>query len=334
MQLERLSIAEWADALPATGTEVFHSPEALSVLDDHAPGRMELLGGFKGDRPTALLPVFVREPVVGRIVTSPPPGMGVPRLGPIVMPASPKRRKREQVNQRFAELVIEEFDLGASTTLFSMACHAGFEDPRPYGWADFDVGTRFTYRLDLDGHDPEEVLSNASKSLRREINDARELDVAVEREGVESLRRTFDGTKARYEEQDKTFPQSWPYVRDLYESLGDRARVYAVRDSEGDFLTGMTVLYSDEDAYFWQGGSRTVHEGVAVNSLLHWRVVEDIVDDPPMPSVRGYDLHGANTERLCRYKSKFGGELVPYHVVETDGYRMDLAKSAYERVLR
>ncbi|WP_049985950.1 GNAT family N-acetyltransferase [Halobellus rufus] len=334
MELERISLSEWAAALPKRGFEVFHFPEALSVLDDHTSGEMELLGGFKGDRPTALLPVFVRDLPVGRVVTSPPPGMGVPRLGPVVMPASPKRRKREKVNQTFADLVIDELDLTAPTTLFSMVCHSRFGDPRPYSWADFDVGTRFTYRLDLDGGDPETVLADASKSLRREVNDARELDLSVERGGVDDAKRVFEETRDRYAEQGESFPLRWPYVRDLVTALGEHARVYTVRDGDGDFLTGVTVLYSADDAYFWQGGSRTVHEGVAVNSFLHWRVIADVVGDPPADSVRFYDLHGANTERLCRYKSKFGGELVPYHAVDTSGYRMNLAKRVYERFVR
>jgi hypothetical protein len=334
MQLQRLSTSEWADALPDRGIEVFHEPEALAVLDDHTPGRMELLGGFKGDRATALLPAFVRDPAIGRIVTSPPPGMGVPRLGPIVMPASPKRRKQERVNREFADLVVEELNLASPTTLFSMVCHSQFRDPRPYEWADFDVGTRFTYRIDLDGSTPDDILAGASKSLRREVRDARDLDVSVEREGVDELRRIFEETKARYAEQGKSFPQTWPYVRDLFEALGDRARVYVARADDGEFLTGVTALYSPEDAYFWQGGSRTIHDGVAVNSLLHVRIIEDIVDDPPAESVRRYDLHGANTERLCRYKSKFGGELVPYHVIDTGGYRMDVAKRLYEQFVR
>jgi len=334
MELERLSLSEWDSALPKTGFEVFHFPEALSVLDDHTPGRMELFGGFKGDRPTALLPVFIREPAVGRLVTSPPPGLGVPRLGPILMPASPKRRKQEKVNQTFAELVIDELNLAAPTTLLSMVCHARFCDPRPFGWADFDVGTRFTYRLDLEEQQPESVLTDASKSLRREVNDAREMDLSVEREGIDAVKRIFEDTRDRYAEQGETFPQTWPYVRDLFEALGEYARVYVVRDGGGRFLTGVTVLYSPEDAYFWQGGSRTVHDGVAVNSLLHWHVIDDVINDPPVDTVRFYDLHGANTERLCRYKSKFGGDLIPYHSVNTSGLRMDVAKRVYERFVR
>lgn len=334
MRIERLSLDEWDDALPSNGIEAFHSSDALSVLDDHTDGRLELLGGFKGDRPTALLPAFVRSTSVGRMVTSPPPGMGVPRLGPLLMPASPKRRKQERVNKTFTELVVEELELGSPTTLFQFVCPPTYGDPRPYTWQGFGVDTQFTYRIDVSNAEPDDLLSSASKSLRREIGDARDLDITVNREGVSAARRVFEETRSRYAEQGESLSLPWPYVRDLVESLGERAQVYVVRSSDMEFLAGVIALYSPDTACFWLGGGRTIHDGVAVNSLLHWRIVEDIAAGKPLDSVQQYDLHGANTERLCQYKSKFGPALHPFYVVDTGGLRMDLAEWVYETVVR
>ena len=334
MRLERLSLDEWEDALPNDGIEVFHSSDALSVLDAHTDGQLELLGGFKGDRPTALLPAFVREVSVGRMVTSPPPGMGVPRLGPILMPASPKRRKRERVNKKFSELVVGELDLASPTTLFQFVCPPMYTDPRPYTWQGFGTNTQFTYQIDVSNADPDELLTDASKSLRREVSDGRDLDITVNREGISAARRVFEETRDRYAEQGESFPLSWPYVRDLVESLGDHAQVYVVRSPDMAFLAGVIVLYSPETACFWLGGGRAIHDGVAVNSLIHWQIIEDIAAGQPIDTVHQYDLHGANTERLCQYKSKFGPTLHPFYVIDTGGYRMDLAEWVYETVLR
>jgi hypothetical protein len=68
---------------------------------------------------------------------------------------------------------------------------------------------------------------------------------------------------------------------------------------------------------------------VSVNGLLHWRIVEDIdAGEAPGP-VDGYDLIGANTERICSYKAKFDADLVPYWVAESEGAAMGMAKKAY-----
>ena len=334
MQIEHLDIDEWASALPDTGIELFHQPEALEILGEHVDGDLQLYGGFKGQQPIGLLPVVTNSKFVGTTVTSPPPSMNVPRLGPVVMPTSPKQRKRESVNQKFTEAVLDEIDVSGSLSLFRMICNSQYLDPRPYVWAEYDLTTQFTYRLALADRTAEETMSAFSSGLRREIRSARDLDVTVAVEGLDGAREIYDDTRQRYEEQDRSFPIEWDFVRDLVVSLGERARPYVVRGPEGEFLGGITALYSPDAAYFWQGGTKSTYDGVSVNSLVHWQIIEDIIEDDALASVTGYDLMGANTERLCRYKSKFGAELVPYYVVESDSIGMDVAKATYSTLKR
>jgi len=335
MEVRQLTFEEWADALPPDGFEVFHTPEALHVLDDHATGELRLYGGFKGQRPVGLLPVVVQERAIGRAVLSPPPGFSIPRLGPLVMPASPKRRKREKVNATFTEAVLEDMGIEDSLTLFRMMCPTSYPDPRPYVWSELSLDTSFTYHLSVD-ENIEDLRSSFSKSLRREIRDAEELDVSIERGGTESVGQIYDRTHERYAEQDRGFALDRAYVEDLTEALAevDRCRTYVARDDEAEYLSGVVVLYSNDAAYFWLGGNRSVHEGTSVNGLLHWNIIEDIAAGEPLESVDTYDLMGANTERLCRYKSKFGASLVPYYSVESDGTGMAAAKKAYRLVSR
>lgn len=331
MRLEELSVDEWRSVLPDSGFGVFHTPEALSVLADHASGDLRLFGAYKGQRPVALLPLFVRERSVGTAVLSPPPGMAVPQLGPVVMPASPKSRKREQLNGKFVSAVLEAVGTDGSRTLFRQVCDIGYADPRPFAWADFELTPKFTYVLDLADTTPEERLRAASKSLRREVNEAREAPITVEvAPTATAARRVFEDTCERYREQGREFALEWPYVRDLTRALDerDRCRVYVARDDDGTYLGGVTVLYSNDRGYFWQGGTRSAATA-SVNSLLHWRIIEDIANDPPRESVTAYDLMGANTKRLCQYKAKFGADLRPYYVIESSGTGMSLAKKAY-----
>jgi len=336
MRVEPIDIDEWDAVLPESGFEVFHAPAALEVLGDHVDGDLRLFAGYKGQQPVGLMPVVVSERLFSTLVFSPPPSMNVPRLGPVLMPNSPKRRKQEKVNRRFTESVLEAIEGETPLELFRMVCNTTYADPRPFRWQDFELGTQFTYQLDLEGEDADTVRANFSKSLRRDIRDAEDLPVSVDRAGLEAARHIYEQTRARYREQDRNFPLSWDYVSDLVSALlaEERARVYVVRDETGAFLTGITVLYSNDAGYFWQGGTRTVHKDVGVNSLVHWRIIEDIITDPPRESITRYDLMGANTERLCRYKSKFGAGLVPYYVVESGGPTMDLAKRTYRALVR
>jgi len=331
MHVERLDLSEWGDHLPATGTEVFHRPAVLRALDDHTDADLVLYGGFKGDQRIALWPVFVRDTPVATAAFSPVPSMGIPRLGPVLTPASPKRRKREQLNRTFVGEVLDELTEDTTPSLLWLACNTGYTDPRPFDWRDLSVTPRFTYHLDVGG-DADAQLKSFSRSLRREVRDAEDLDISVRLEGRNGVREIYRETMERYAEQDDDYRVPWSYVRDLTAGLDERARAYVARDPQGTFLGGITVLYSDDAAYFWQGGTRATYESVSVNSLLHWRIVEDIAAGEPVESVDTYDLMGANTERLCEYKAKFGGELVPYFTVESDNTLMDLAKRVYSAV--
>lgn len=329
MEIRSLDISEWRDALPTTGFDLFHDADALEVLSDHTTGELQLLGGFKGDRPVGLFPAFVRSTSAGRTVLSPPPARGVPRLGPLVMPASPKRRKRERVNNSFVDGVVDHLGLDDRLTVVRIVSSPAYPDPRPYEWQSMRVSPSFTYQVDATG-DPDELLSSFSKSLRREIRDGEELPVSVEREGLDGGMDVYEDARRRYAEQEEPFHLPRVYVRDLIDALGDRARPYVARDEDGNYLAGILALYSNDAAYFWLGGTRTTVGGTALNGMLHWRILQDIVEDPPVDTVTRYDLVGANTERLCRYKAKFGGQLIPYYVVESRGALTSVAKKAYE----
>lgn len=331
MNVEELSLDEWDRYLPSTGFEVFHTPDALSVMDRHLSGNLRLYGGFKGEQPVGLLPVFEQQRSMGRALLSPPPSSGTPHLGPIVMSNSPKRRKRERVNQRFVSGVLDELAVDSARTLVRFVCATPYADPRPYRWAGLDVSTDFTYHLDVAADDPAELLGSFSKSLRREIRSLKESEVTVSvvDDSIAGADLVYDDISARYAEQDEPFPLTREYVHDLVAALDDRCRVYVARDENDSYLTGVIVLYSSDAAYYWEGGARASYDDSSVNSLLHWTVIRDVAVDPALESVHRYDMVGANTERLCSYKAKFSPELVPYYVVESSGTTMELAKTAY-----
>lgn len=74
MQVKRLGLSEWRDVLPPDGTEVFHSPEALRIVDRYTSSELRLLGGFRGQGPAGLLPVHETTRLGGRVLASPPLG--------------------------------------------------------------------------------------------------------------------------------------------------------------------------------------------------------------------------------------------------------------------
>jgi hypothetical protein len=327
VNVEPTTLDEWDALLPSSDVEPFHRSAALRVLDAHSAGDLQLYAGFRGEQPVALFPAFVRETPVGRIVTSPPPGLLVPRLGPVLMPTSPKQRKREKLNVAFTDVLVEELDLDAPTALFRTLTPVGYGDPRPFEWRGLSVTPEFTYRLDLD-RSVDDVHASFSKSLRREVRDGDDLPITVDvdPDAVETVRRDVADY---YADQGEPFGVTPGYARDLVAAMGEDARVYVVRGPDGEYLTGIVVLYGGGSAYFWLGGTRATYDGTSVNTLVHDRILRDVIEDPDLADVTAYDLVGANTERLCKYKAKFGADLTPYYTVESVGAPIRVAKKVY-----
>ncbi|MFD1514292.1 GNAT family N-acetyltransferase [Halomarina rubra] len=334
MEVESISIDEWASERSSSEVSVFHRPETLRVIDRHVSGDIDIFAGYNGDRLVGVFPVNTRNNAVGSIVTSPPPGLGLPHQGPILLPASPKQRKREKLNQTFTAAVLERLSTESSFSLLRAICLPEHTDPRPFQWEGLDVETRFTYRLDVGDRTADEVKQGFSRSLRREIGAATEEPITVDTEGIDGARLIYEDCAERYAEQDRTYSLTWSFVRDLLVSLGDHTRVFVSRGPDDEYLGGIIVIYSDTTAYFWQGGVRHTFGDATTNSFLHWEIISDLLENPEYEHITQYDLFGANTARLCEYKSKFGGQLVPYYVVESAGPGMTVAKSAYGLVGR
>lgn len=329
MDIDSVSVDEWAEELPASGVSVFHSPEALRVFEKHGRGDLSVFLGHNGNRLVGMMPVFRRRFPGGCVELSPPNGLSIPYQGPMLLPASPKQRKQERLNREFTTGVVDRLDARSPLSVVRFSCHPSYPDPRPLLWEGFGVTTKFTYRVDLEDTTTDDVKARFSRSLRREIDAATDLGITVEREGVMGAKDIFDDCAARYAEQERYYPPTWPYVRDMVVDLGDRSEVFVTRGPDGEYLGGIIALYSDETAFFWQGGTRHKYDGVTTNSFLHWQIISDILENPDRERIASYDLVGANKARLCEYKSKFGGRLTPYYHIESTGAGMSLAKSAY-----
>ena len=333
MELRRLEFREWDKYLPNQSSWLFHGTDVLRVIDEYTSENMLLLGGFKGQEPVGLIPVFISQKFGFRLVSSPPLGLGLGRLGPIIMSTSPKQRKIESAYKSFNKKVLSSVNAESSNTLFRMTCLRRFKDPRAYSWSGFNVSPAFTYTVDLESRSAENVLKSFSRDLRKDIRNREKAGISIRVDNDrESLGEIYHSMQSRFREQGLEHPMSWEFFNDLIEALDDRTRVYVAESASGKFISGMVILYTDDGAYNWKGGAKpsNITSSVSPNNLLHWRIIEDIIADDSLPSIDHYDLYTANNERLSEYKSSFNGDLTPYYIVETDSIRLDLAKRLYE----
>jgi CelD/BcsL family acetyltransferase involved in cellulose biosynthesis len=295
---------------PQAGT--FHRYEALETLADHAGAELTALAGYKGQEPVGLFPVFAVEKWPVTAVVSPPPALHVPYLGPALLNMGKlKQRKAERRQRRFLEGAVDAVDRIHDPLYVHLRTVPGYPDFRPLQWHGFDVTPRHTYVVDLD-RDREDLLASFSSDARSNVRNTDDdaYDIAVA--GRDSIAPIIQQVRSRFAAQDVPFNLSADLVEDLYDRLPEGAvRPYVCR-VDGVFAGGIVALDDGQRVSRWQGGVKVDGVDLPVNDLLDWRVMADALER----GRAGYDLVGADTERISSYKSKFAPELRRFHALE------------------
>jgi len=306
-----------------------HELEALRVQADHAGATVHPLIGFKGQEPVGLFPVFEIRKQFVTTAFSPPPHLRVPYLGPAFLNmAKLKQRKREQRRQRFMDGCFEWIETELNPTYSHVRTATAFEDARPFKWQEYDVTPEYTYVVDLT-RDEDDLLmsfsSDARSNIRNTDDDAYEITVG----GPEERRLIHEQVKNRYESQGISFGVPVEFVLDLAEhSPNGHVRPYTLR-VDGEFVGGILALEYGDTTGRWMGGVRTDADvDLPTNDLLDWAIMQDGLER----GLKTYDLVGADTRRINRYKAKFNPELRTYYSLENGKWGMQTIASLYDSV--
>jgi len=305
---------------------IFHTETFLSVLTEHSGATLHRLVGYKGEEVRGLWPLFEfsRGPV--QLVFSPPPRLGVPHLGPILCNSQKlKQRKRDRSNRRFVESALDWIDAELGPQFVHVETPPSYRDTRPFQWNEFDVSPRYTYQLDLTGG-VDGVMEGFKGQLRRTIRDC-EADYEIREGGVDAIRYIIENVRDRFDEQDKSYAIDAEYACDLYRTMPEgQIRAY-VGMVDRQRAGGIITIDFGSRCYFWQGGWKPDHSA-PINDLIHWHIIQSAIDR----QCKTYDLTGANTRRISKYKSKFGPELVTYYELEEGTHAMNLASNIYRKL--
>lgn len=304
----------------------FHRYDILEVIERHADARLYPLIGYKGQEPVGVFPVFEIRKAGIATVFSPPPGLGLPFLGPAHLNEDGlKRRKLERRRKRFVEGCLEWIDEESGPRYARICTTVAYDDPRPFGWNGYDTTPLHTYLLDI-GREEERIKRSFSKSLRRYLDPDEADRFVIEEGGPDDIRFVHEQIRSRYEAQGRRYRVPLEYLVDLFETLPDgRVRPY-VAEVDGDRASGIIVFEGRSTIYFSEGGGKPDVE-FPINDLLHWRIIRDAKNR----GIETYDLHGAESPRISEYKAKFNPELCTYYELEKGTLLMNVVSSLYEK---
>ncbi|MXR40352.1 GNAT family N-acetyltransferase [Halobaculum sp. WSA2] len=312
----------------ATTPTPFHSAAVLDVLASAADATLHRLGGFKGQEPVGLFPLFEvdRGPVTG--VFSPPPDLKVPYLGPtlVVRGGAPKRRRLDRQHHEFVERTIDRISESVNPAFVHVRTAPGYDDVRPFSWNGYEANPRYTYVIDLELSE-DDLLDSFSSDARQNVTDDYDVDYEICEGDAADIERIVAQTADRHAEQGEAFPIDSSFVVDLYEAAPDGAVRPVVCRIDGEFAAGTVCLEAHDVAVRWVGSAKPTCD-IPANDLIDWEYCRRSAER----GVDSFDLAGANSPRIAEYKAKFAPDLVPYYRVKSASRTMDVAVSLYDKL--
>ena len=328
---------EWDKALEkCPHATVYHDWKFLKIMEKHS--EHSLLGRktkatlyplicVEGEEPIGLFPLFYYKTPFLRYVFSPPLKIAATYLGPILLNYDQLPQQKRENHALELHRVAEQFiatELKANFIKIRTSPH--MPDSRPFIWDGYKVSTLYNYEIDLKGGTAP-LWKTFEKTLRHTITKTQQTGMTLEEGTKEDLETLFDRLSGRYAGQGLAIDTTLPFLQELLEKMPENVRLFVIKQDE-KYMAGVILLTYRNTVHTWIGMSRTHIRGIYPNDLLMWKTLEWAYKK----GYTSYELTWANTYSLCRYKSKYNPNIVPYFSCEKYSPAVSMMRAAKECV--
>ena len=325
------AIKQWDDFVDFSTTgSLFHKTAWLEAAAKETKTELIKILGFWGKNIFVALPIFIKKFMGFRFAFSPPPRCLIPAMGLVV---SNDKLKQDGFEKKYFRAVdsLESFIRSKlKVDYIRIVNPVELCDIRPFKWNNYRADPNYTYFINLNC-DEKKIFENMKGQVRQNIRKAQKY---VDLQIISGDRMDYSDliklVRDRYSDQNLILPVSDTYMKNIFDKFYNinLFMVKAVRDNK-HLVTGIVLLKYKNKIQFWIGGIPPEKKYVGINELLHW----DIIKKNLNTNFKYYDLVGANTEHLCRYKSKFNPALQLYFTVEKGNLKGNMIKSLYSAIL-
>ena len=284
---------------------LFHTWKWLKITEKHSGKRLYPLMGYKGSELIGVYPLFSSRKYFLRMVFSPPPSTGIPYLGIVLDKFDKLKQDKREVNFREFYNSAEKFirsELNANYVQISLS--PGFIDARPFKWSGYNVEPVYHYLINLEKGE-KSVWSGFKGSLRAHIKKAQKEGITVKQGEKEEVKLLFNRLKERYAEQGRRIPMSKSYLLDIFKEFYPQNMRVFMAEYNGEYVGGIITLIFKEKILFWIGAPKAKLKGLSPNDLVQWECIKWAIEN----GLKYYEEVGANTPRLCEFKSRYNPEL-------------------------
>jgi hypothetical protein len=187
----------------------------------------------------------------------------------------------------------------------------GVADIRPWTWAGFRGGVRYTYVLPLP------LIGGLDSSIGSTIRKAEKAGYTVERTNdMDAVMSCILETEERNEFEHGLTADDLRLALSLMGE--DHFRAFIGHDKNGEPASAAVNLHiAGGTTIGWIGGSRTAHLRSGIVFLLEQLMIKDAIEGGAL----AYDLAGANMRTIAASKAGWGSPVTPYYQLESYSVR-------------
>jgi lipid II:glycine glycyltransferase (peptidoglycan interpeptide bridge formation enzyme) len=314
----------------AKNSTIYHNIEWLRIIEKHTKTKLYPLIALKGEEIVCIFPIFYKKKGPVKMVFSPLPKTGVPYLGPLFLNYEGlKQDKKESLLNDF----VFEFEsflknrINANYVL--IISPPGQLDTRSFKWNGYMVEPFYTYFIQTQGG-IDNCWKQLKKNVRNDITRGQKLGITVNEGGKEEALIVYNSMKERFRAQEIDFPLQKDYFFDIFnEFYPENLRIFMVSHKR-DIIGGLILILHKNLASHWQGASKSDLRGIATTDILQWETIKWSIKH----KFKKYELLGANTQRLCQFKSKYNPNLETYFHLKKAKFLGKIAEKIYLRLLK
>jgi hypothetical protein len=228
----------------------------------------------------------------------------------LVAPDTEKRSRLYMHWMAVAELFVRDIGKRGVSGLLSLP--PGLLDGRPFQWAGFSVGIRYTTVIEFPLR-PETFDRCIGKSLRRAEAGGYTVCRSTNWSEVDFCLRQAESRKSFSHQVGASG------LRECFGRMGeDGLCAYVAHDRSGEpVCSHVRLCRPGSFALGWSAGTHSMHLQSGVNQLTYLFGLKDL----ERRGLVGVDLCGSNIASVAAAKSNWGAALVPYITVSSGGWR-------------
>jgi hypothetical protein len=306
---------------------VFHKLAWLRAAEKHTRSKLYPLIGYEGREAVSLFPIFYKKRAFVKMAFSPPPKCAIPYMGPVFRYLSSRQTSVEKLHNDIINKTLCFLKNDLCSDYILIKTQKNLLDIRSFLWEALEAHPNYTYTVPI-GRNGQSLLEGLSNEMRVHIKRAEKNKRLEVREGdISDFEVLIRMTTDRYQEQGKAFGPSSEYLMKVYESFpGNIDVVDLILD--GQIVGGLILLKYRDVVAHWLAGITPAKRVRGANELLHWWAINKYREK----GYKYYELMGANTKHLCRFKAKFNPNVNVYFRLTKRNHKSRIAESIYNRL--